>query len=80
MNQKLRYRLITGKDDASFCSRISALLEEGYVLYGSPALTYNGRLRFNCTRIIAEPILEREFFTRLVKLGIPVKVESNQME
>ncbi len=42
MNQKLRYRLITGKDDASFCSRISALLEEGYVLYGSPALTYNG--------------------------------------
>ncbi|MGL6016745.1 MAG: DUF1737 domain-containing protein [Selenomonadaceae bacterium] len=42
MNQKLRYRLITGKDDASFCSRISALLDEGYVLYGSPALTYNG--------------------------------------
>ncbi len=44
------------------------------------ALTYNGRLRFNCTRIIAEPLLEREFFTRLVKLGIPVKIESNQME
>ena len=42
MNKKLSYRLITGKDDASFCSRISALLDEGYVLYGSPALTYNG--------------------------------------
>jgi len=42
MDKKLSYRLITGKDDASFCSRISALLEEGYILYGSPALTYNG--------------------------------------
>ncbi len=44
----------------------------------SAALTYNGRLRVNFTRTIAEPVLEREFFTRLVKLGIPVKVESNQ--
>ncbi|NLI53339.1 MAG: hypothetical protein GX417_03345 [Clostridiales bacterium] len=42
------------------------------------SLTYNGRLRVNFTRTIAEPVLEREFFTRLVKLGIPVKVESNQ--
>lgn len=44
------------------------------------ALTYNGRLRVNFTRTITEPVLEREFFTRLVKLGIPVKVESNQTE
>lgn len=44
------------------------------------SITYNGRLRINFTRTIAEPMLEREFFTRLVKLGIPVKVESNQME
>ena len=40
--KKLRYRLITGKDDSSFCKRISKLLDEGYVLYGSPAITYNG--------------------------------------
>jgi len=42
MEKKLRYRLITGKDDASFCQRISALLDEGYELYGSPASTFNG--------------------------------------
>jgi len=42
------------------------------------ALTYNGRLRISFTRTIREPLLEREFFTRLVKLGIPVKIESNQ--
>jgi len=41
-NKRLRYRLITGKDDATFCSRISKLLDEGYELYGSPSITYNG--------------------------------------
>jgi hypothetical protein len=41
-DKRLRYRLITGKDDATFCSRISKLLDEGYELYGSPSVTYNG--------------------------------------
>jgi len=36
------YRLITGKDDADFCSRISKALNEGYELYGSPTMTFNG--------------------------------------
>jgi hypothetical protein len=43
MDKKLEYRLITGKDDPSFCERISKLLEEGYHLYGSPCVTYNGK-------------------------------------
>ena len=43
MENRLKYRLITGKDDASFCQRISKLLDEGYTLYGSPSCTFNGR-------------------------------------
>ena len=43
MDVKLKYRLITGKDDSSFCERISNFLTEGYVLYGSPSVTYNGK-------------------------------------
>ncbi len=43
MDEKLKYRLITGKDDASFCERISKFIEEGYILYGSPSCTYNGK-------------------------------------
>ncbi|MFT8314124.1 MAG: DUF1737 domain-containing protein [Clostridium sp.] len=43
MENKLRYRLITGKDDASFCQRISKLLDEGYKLHGSPSCTFNGQ-------------------------------------
>lgn len=37
------YRLLTGPDDAEFCRRVSEALEEGYVLYGSPAITFNGQ-------------------------------------
>ncbi|PXV61287.1 protein of unknown function [Dyella jiangningensis] len=37
-----RYRLLTGKDDATFCHRVSEALAQGYVLYGSPAATFNG--------------------------------------
>ncbi|QAA32548.1 DUF1737 domain-containing protein [Clostridium manihotivorum] len=42
MENKLRYRLITGKDDSNFCRRITELLNEGYKLYGSPSCTFNG--------------------------------------
>ncbi|WP_156311854.1 DUF1737 domain-containing protein [Methylobacterium platani] len=38
----LPYRLMTGKDDASFCRRISEALAMGYRLYGSPSCTFNG--------------------------------------
>lgn len=36
------YRLLTGKDDAHFCRRVSEALAMGYRLYGSPAATFNG--------------------------------------
>ncbi|HTV95462.1 MAG TPA: DUF1737 domain-containing protein [Steroidobacteraceae bacterium] len=37
-----QYRLLTGKDDADFCRRVSDALALGYQLYGSPAATFNG--------------------------------------
>jgi hypothetical protein len=37
-----RYRLLTGKDDAEFCRRVSDAIAVGYQLYGSPAATFNG--------------------------------------
>lgn len=40
---RLRYRLLTGPDDKSFCERVSAALDEGYELYGSPSVTFNGK-------------------------------------
>lgn len=38
----LRYRLITGTDDAQFCARVSALLEQGYELQGPSGLAIDG--------------------------------------
>lgn len=37
-----RYRVLTGPDDAEFCIRVSAALDAGYVLHGSPAVTFDG--------------------------------------
>lgn len=41
-DRPLRYRLLTGPDDSGFCARVSAALDEGYVLYGSPGITWRG--------------------------------------
>jgi hypothetical protein len=37
------YRLLTGVDDDKFCRRVSEALALGYVLYGSPAATFDGK-------------------------------------
>jgi hypothetical protein len=42
MVERLRYRLLTGADDRAFCERVSQALDEGYELYGSPAISYQG--------------------------------------
>lgn len=38
-----RYRVLTGPDDDAFCYRISEALEMGYVLHGSPSVTFGGK-------------------------------------
>lgn len=42
LRQRLRYRLLTGQDDAEFCAKVSTALDEGYELYGSPAIAHDG--------------------------------------
>ena len=37
-----RYRVLTGKDDAEFCWRVSEALDLGFELHGSPSVTFNG--------------------------------------
>ena len=37
------YRFITGPDDASFCHRVTAALNKGWEIYGSPSLTFNSQ-------------------------------------
>lgn len=52
----LLYRYLTGPDDASFCHRVSAALDRGWQLYGSPTLTYDSEAK----RTICGQALTRE--------------------
>lgn len=52
----LRYRLLTGPDDRSFCERVSQALEDGYRLHGSPAMTcVDGRVQVAQALVWAGP-------------------------
>ncbi|RAK62126.1 DUF1737 domain-containing protein [Phenylobacterium kunshanense] len=35
------YRYLTGPDDSAFCHRVTAALNAGWSLHGSPSLTYD---------------------------------------
>ena len=37
------YSFITGPDDALFCKRVAERLNNGWELYGSPSLTFDGK-------------------------------------
>lgn len=37
------YRYLTGVDDANFCHRVTAALNDGWELYGNPSLTFDAR-------------------------------------
>jgi hypothetical protein len=37
------YRFLTGPDDASFCHKLTAALNKGWHLYGSPTYSYDGK-------------------------------------
>lgn len=41
-------------------------------------LSYGGNVYLTFSRRIREPMIEHRFFTALVKMGVPVKVESNR--
>lgn len=35
------YRLLTGKDDAAFCHRVTAALNNGWLLHEAPTIAFN---------------------------------------
>ncbi|MBI1383367.1 MAG: DUF1737 domain-containing protein [Rhizobiales bacterium] len=37
------YRYLTGPDDKSFCHRVSEALNNGWMLYGNPTLTFDAK-------------------------------------
>jgi len=56
-DERPRYRLLTGPDTSEFCSRISDALAEGYVLYGSPAMTFDGTNTYVAQAVVLPEVL-----------------------
>lgn len=48
----LRYRLLTGTDDRAFCEKVSAALDEGYELYGSPSIAKGADGIVSCAQAV----------------------------
>ena len=49
---RLRYRLLSGPDTTAFCERISAALDDGYELYGSPSITFDGTTTYVAQAVV----------------------------
>ena len=62
---------------AKYVDRISFLIGAGDNPVACSCVSFGNKLCFNITRTIAEPLLEHQFFTMMVNLGIPVSLESN---
>lgn len=54
----LRYRLLTGPDTSAFCERVSDALADGYVLYGSPTITFDGTTTYVAQAVVLPDVLE----------------------
>lgn len=51
------YRLLTGDDSAAFCHKVSAALAQGWVLHGSPSITFDPLLGMTrCAQAVTKEI------------------------
>ena len=54
----MRYRLLTGPDTSAFCERVSDALAQGYVLYGSPSITFDGTTTYVAQAVVLPEVLD----------------------
>ncbi|WP_436913309.1 DUF1737 domain-containing protein [Acinetobacter schindleri] len=66
------YRYFTGQDDVHFCARVTEALNEGYELYGSPTMTFNGTEVIVGQAVIKEVADESE-----IPQGLKAALETN---
>lgn len=63
------YRLLTGKDDAAFCHRVTAALNSGWQLYGPPTVTYDPEKgHVVCGQAVTKEVADKTYHPDL-KLG-----------
>jgi hypothetical protein len=63
------YRFITGPDDSAFCHRVSAALNKGWELHGSPAYAFNATTGgMQCGQAVTKTVEGKDYHPDM-KLG-----------
>jgi hypothetical protein len=63
------YRFLTAVDDAQFCRKVTAALNKGWHLYGSPTYAYDAKEKaMRCGQAVVKDIDGKEY-TPDMKLG-----------
>jgi hypothetical protein len=56
------YRFLTGPDDASFCHKVTAALNQGWELSGSPTYAYDEVLRgMRCGQAVTKDVAGKDY-------------------
>ena len=56
------YRFLTGPDDASFCHKVTAALNKGWHIYGSPTYAYYAASQtMRCGQAVVKDIEGKEY-------------------
>ena len=51
------YRYLTGPDDAAFCHKVTAALNKGWHLYGSPTYGYDAKTKsMRCGQAVVKDV------------------------
>lgn len=63
------YRFLTGPDDASFCHKVTAALNQGWFLHGSPSYAFNAATgAMQCGQAVVKEVEGKEYSAEM-KLG-----------
>ena len=63
------YRFLTGPDDASFCHKVTAALNKGWHIYGSPTYAFDAETKtMRCGQAVTKEVDGVEY-TPDIKLG-----------
>ncbi|MHC5307721.1 DUF1737 domain-containing protein [Bartonella sp. LJL80] len=56
------YRFLTGPDDATFCHKVTAALNKGWQLHGSPSYSFNIKEgKMQCGQAVTKTIVGGEY-------------------
>ena len=63
------YRFLTGPDDASFCHKVTAAVNKGWHLHGSPTYAYNQSAGImQCGQAVVKDVDDKDYSPDM-KLG-----------